>query len=273
LTNRFVKRQTGNDPTQVRFRELLARVANCEATETDWQWLQTRCSTSLTCEENQLFDDCKHVVANNDTRKIVNREKLSKLSPVIRIDDCDDDAFNVEEETYDGDRYGVTNDSQLFAVGSDVMMTINLWTEAGLVNGACGTVVGILKPDDARKARILMVDFPRYRGPVLDTRFPTVVPVTQVSSRQLKGIPLTLSWAITIHKSQGMTLDRVTVDLGDSEYSSGLTFVALSRAKSFLGLRVRPFDLRRYTRITAGKYVLARRSEYSRLRLLAAATY
>jgi ATP-dependent exoDNAse (exonuclease V) alpha subunit len=218
-----------------------------------------------------LFDNCKYVVANNDTRNIVNREKLAKLSPVIRIDDCDDDAFNVEEEAYEGDRYG-TNDSQLFAIGSDVMMIMNLWTEAGLVNGACGTVVGILKPDDGRKARVLMVDFPKYQGPVLDTRYPTVVPVTQVSSRQLKGIPLTLSWAITIHKSQGMTLDRVTVDLGDSEYSSGLTFVALSRAKSFFGLRVRPFDLRRYTRITAGKYVLARRSEYCRLRLLAAAT-
>lgn len=264
-------RQTGSDPTQIRFRDLLARVANCEATENDWEWLQTRNPSLLTTEENDVFDNCKHVVANNDARNKINREKLSKLSPIIRIDDCDDDVVNVEEEAYDGDRYG-TNDSQLFAVGSDVMMIMNLWTDAGLVNGACGTVVGIVKPADGRKARVLLVDFPTYRGPALSIQSPTVVPITQVCSRKLKGIPLTLSWAITIHKSQGMTLDHVTIDLGDSEYSSGLTFVALSRAKFFLGLRIRPFDFDRFRRITAGKYVLARRSEFTRLRFLAMLT-
>jgi ATP-dependent exoDNAse (exonuclease V) alpha subunit len=168
--------------------------------------------------------------------------------PIIRIDDCDDDVINIEEEAYNGDRYG-TNDSQLFAVGSDVMMIMNLWTDAGLVNSACGTVVGIVKSGSARKARVLMVDFPTYQGPAFSIQFPTVVLITQVCSRKLNGIPLTSSWAITIHKSQGMTLDHVTIDLGDSEYSSGLTFVVLSHAKSFLGLQIRTFDFDRFRRI------------------------
>ncbi|KAF8480729.1 hypothetical protein DFH94DRAFT_602556, partial [Russula ochroleuca] len=58
-------------------------------------------------------------------------------------------------------------------------------------------------------------------------------------------IPLTLSWAITIHKAQGMTLDRITVDLGPKEFASGLSFIVLSRAKTFDGLRLHPFDLNR----------------------------
>jgi hypothetical protein len=84
---------------------------------------------------------------------------LAKLSPIIIIDDIGDEAFRIEDDSPEGDHYG-SDDSQLFAVGADVMMIMNLWTDAGLVNGACGTVVGILKPGDGRKARILMVDFP-----------------------------------------------------------------------------------------------------------------
>jgi hypothetical protein len=49
-------------------------------------------------------------------------------------------------------------------------------------------------------------------------------------------IPLTLAWATTIHKAQGLTLSDVRVDLGDGAFSEGQTYVALSRAKSIDGL-------------------------------------
>ena len=83
-------------------------------------------------------------------------------------------------------------------------------------------------------------------------------------------MPLTLAWAVTIHKSQGMTLDHVTVDLGNTEFASGLTFVALSRAKTFNGLRVELFDFNRFQRIEKGRHVAARQHEFQRLRGLAA---
>lgn len=60
---------------------------------------------------------------------------------------------------------GKTGGSGVVVVGAEVILTYNLWAEAALVNGACGTVVDIIKPDDAHNARLVMVDFFVYRGP------------------------------------------------------------------------------------------------------------
>jgi hypothetical protein len=48
--------------------------------------------------------------------------------------------------------------------------------------------------------------------------------------------PLRLAWAVTIHKSQGLTLDKVYLDLGDKDFAQGLSFVGLSRVKTLSGL-------------------------------------
>ncbi len=60
--------------------------------------------------------------------------------------------------------------------------------------------------------------------------------------------PLTLAWAVTIHKSQGKTLPSVYIDLGDGAFAPGQVYVALSRAKSLqdlhLARKILPRDVR-----------------------------
>ncbi|SFM77791.1 UvrD-like helicase C-terminal domain-containing protein [Flavobacterium succinicans] len=59
--------------------------------------------------------------------------------------------------------------------------------------------------------------------------------------------PVKLAWAITIHKSQGLTFDNVIIDMGDGAFSAGHTYVALSRCKTFEGIKlktlIKPSDI------------------------------
>ena len=94
------------------------------------------------------------------------------------------------------------------------------------------------------------VEFPGYQGPPWNHLHPKVVPVPPVTAKWMEGtrlhsrtqIPLTLAFAVTIHKCQGWTRPTVCVDVGTTEFALGLTFVALSRTTTIQGLLLNPAD-------------------------------
>jgi ATP-dependent DNA helicase PIF1 len=64
-------------------------------------------------------------------------------------------------------------------------------------------------------------------------------------------IPLTVAWAITIHKAQGITADKIVTNIAEKDHVVGLTYVAISRVKSLKGLLFEePFD---YSHFRSGK--------------------
>jgi len=142
------------------------------------------------------------------------------------------------------------------------MLTSNLWADVGLHNGAKGKVVDIVYkisdgtgPSDTVLPNAVVVQFEHLNEevvPFLDA-FPRSVAIpfaehewrhnSDVYNR--KQFPLMLSWAYTIHKSQGKTLDKVVIDLGTTEKCSGMTLVGLSRVRKLRHLLLRPFSYER----------------------------
>ena len=70
---------------------------------------------------------------------------------------------------------------------------------------------------------------------------------------------------MTIHKAQGLTLEQAVIDLGSTEHSFGLTFVALSRVKHINNLLIQPFPFDRLQKITNSSCLIPRLEEEERL--------
>ena len=73
---------------------------------------------------------------------------------------------------------------------------------------------------------ICTCQFDTYFGIPFDDHHPQRVPIPAIDMGNTKQIPFRLAWALTIHKSQGLTLQNATIDIGPIERSS-LTFFAI----------------------------------------------
>lgn len=100
----------------------------------------------------------------------------------------------------------------------------------GYTNGSLGTVIGF---DDEANPIV------RTYGGKRIVASPAIWKLDEDDRvlAEISQIPLRLAWAITVHKSQGMSLDAAEIDLSKS-FSFGMGYVALSRVKSLLGIRL-----------------------------------
>ena len=75
-----------------------------------------------------------------------------------------------------------------------------------------------------------MITFDSYSGPTLSNGTVPIVPLRRTWGQSCSRLQLRLklAWAITIHKSQDLTLDRAVINIGKKEFSTGLTFIACS---------------------------------------------
>jgi ATP-dependent DNA helicase PIF1 len=135
-------------------------------------------------------------------------------------------------------------------VGARVMLTANISQADGLVNGARGVFHSVVDHCPA-------VQFPDGRVCVIPLR--KVVHDLTGGKLTVVFMPLVLAWAISIHKSQGQTLDDVFVDC-EEVFLEGQIYVALSRASSLAGIRVKGLREALKARHKPGRDLKVRRS-------------
>ena len=119
-----------------------------------------------------------------------------------------------------------------FKPGAQVMLTYNLSVDIGLVNGSRGVV----KTCDQDGVTVMFKNGITTKIVFNQNDFDdNTVKMTRYQ------LPLKLAWGISIHRSQGATLDHAIVDLGSTIFAPGMAYVALSRVRTVDGLLLSNF--------------------------------
>ena len=142
-------------------------------------------------------------------------------------------------ELYRGARVmSVKNDAAMGYVNGSLGEVLDFHDGAGVFEDAW---VSVLFDGQAEPARI----FPAQWVKTSQTWDASSEAIVEETTGVFEQIPLIIGYAITIHKSQGLTLEDVRIDLGRGAFAPGQLYVALSRAKSVEGLSfVRPIQPR-----------------------------
>lgn len=120
------------------------------------------------------------------------------------------------------------------AVGAQVMLTINLDPDSGLVNGSRGVIV---KFEEFRP----VVEFLNGIRLIIAAHCWEIEINDDITVQRIQ-LPLILAYSVTVHKCQGSTLDCAEIDLGESIFCAGQFYTALSRVKSLDCLSIKNLD-------------------------------
>jgi ATP-dependent DNA helicase PIF1 len=159
--------------------------------------------------------------------------------------------FSKNVEEYEKERYthlineGTNCEEYLdLIIGAQVMYLVN-HNDLKLANGSRGVVVDFMmrKDENNLEEKIPVVKFLNIDKPIPIDYEIWCHEDKNGKSVSKKQIPLMLSWALTVHKTQGCTLDYVELNIGKDIFEAGQTYVALSRVKEPCGLFISSLDV------------------------------
>jgi len=228
--------------TDKAYSELLSRFRVGKPTESDIDILRSR---------YEKYKEIENDIKNWEIRptKIYSKKVDVEYENMIELEKIDEDEYNFEAT----DSLTGGNEMQLeylvtelnnnipknisLKKGAQVMLRKNIDVENGLVNGSRGVVLQIFEESmnvlvKFKNGITAIIDFEKWEAKDRKAK-------TKVIREQ---IPLILAYAITIHKSQGTTLDFCICDLGLSVFEDAQAYVALSRNRSLEGLYLSDFD-------------------------------
>ena len=191
--------------------------------------LDSQLNTHVSPETPDVLDNSILLATTNYSAMWRNRNQLAKLPGTEYIYPATADETFTKTPPADKELH--------LKKGAKIMMLVN---DDNWVNGDIGTVHD-LGPD------FIQVEL---KGAIYDVK-PHVWeevtyefnPLSQKLQPKVKGFfkqyPLKLAWAITIHKSQGLTFDNIYLDMGRGAFATGQTYVALSRCRTLSGVHLK----------------------------------
>ena len=230
------------------FAELLCRVRTNDCTPDDIGILKSRV---ITADSPNYPTHALHVYRLNDYANDRNKLTLNTLAPacdqftIKAMDTAAGQTIHIDLTNLPENRNqtGGLHGTLKLAIGACVMLVANIDVSDGLVNGAREvahivnttnhTVTSVLVKFDNQQVGIKAIQASPYRP-----TFPNAVPIGKhevvFRAKHKRGseitrlqFPLTLAWATTIHKVQGLTLDEIVVDMKGGRFNPGQAYVAL----------------------------------------------
>lgn len=223
------------------FIKLLNAVRNGEITDRDLEELNKKVSVNILDGPMRVY-----LTTTNKKAMAINRSYLSKIKHKQEI-------FTAETENIKKGLKAFPAEHDLVIKKGAQIMMLNNDVNCRWVNGSIGVIKDI-KSDSYSDKTLIYVKFPNgivecvepYKWELFKYKWNEKLEQIETESAGFfKQYPLKLSWAITIHKSQGKTFDNVIIDMEQGPFVLGQLYVALSRCTSFDGITLsRPLSRR-----------------------------
>jgi ATP-dependent DNA helicase PIF1 len=207
-------RQAGDQ----QFKDLLDRVRWGKCSQEDLETLE-RCKGTVFPDD--IFPT--KLYSKNINVDSINLKEFDKLTTDVHVYPCE----YLNEASKKWATANKIPEKIHLRTGAQVMCTRNIPT-LGLVNGSRGVVTDVYMDSvgvrllDGTYVKVGMVAVAPFDNPYVGVQY----------------VPLKLAWAITIHSSQGMTIDALEVDLGKDIFAYGQAYTGLSRAKSLSTVKI-----------------------------------
>jgi len=221
----------------ISYLDLLNNIKEKKVSVKDVELLNSRLRKNLSEEEIKLFEhDSVYIFPTNHECKYFNENKLKELGkPIVTI---------IPVQT---PRMPLVDPDQTIKLADEakIMLTQNLNVKSNLCNGTIGYVKAIMYdirsiPNTSMPICIFCT-FEKYTGRTCELNTIPIFPIsdsyTDPNTNQkftVRQFPLQLGWALTAHRTQSLSIPRISVSLSDREMFLNYTYTVLSRT---LGLK------------------------------------